>query len=127
MGYTPKMELTDYPRGKRGKRITIKGLWHAFTQAKGKKAVGKTIFFMSDRKKLNGPMRFVGYAPQCWYVPYKDVEMQGSNKAGSNWKHHFSDDGGRWPEVYADTERLGKNTNFAVTNGTFTVTDWIRR
>lgn len=126
MGYSPSMSVSSKPRGKRGKTKTIRGTWHVLTRANGKKAVGKTIYFMTGRK-LNGQMRMVGYAPHCFYIPYKDVETEGSHKSGSNWKHLFSDDGGSWPEVYADTRTLGKNTNFVVTNGTFTVSDWIRR
>lgn len=127
MGYCPTMFISDHPRGKRGKKArTISGFWNVITLAKGSKAKGRTIYFMTG-KKLNGKMRKIGWAPQCIYIPYKDVESLGSPKAGSNWRHLFSDDGGVWPEVYADTPTPGKNTNFVVTNGTFTVSDWIRR
>lgn len=125
MGYTPYMDIASYPRGGRGKRQTIRGNWHAVTRASNRKGVGREIFFSSGRAP--GKMRFVGYAPRCWYIPYKDVEKSGSHKAGTNWVHAFSDDGGMWPEVYADTAKLGKKTNFVVRNGTFTVSDWIRR
>ena len=127
MGFTPIMYISDHKRGQGGKRQTeIRGNWHVITRASGSRAKGRTIYFMTG-KKLNGPMRQVGWAPKCMYIPYKDVEAAGSPKAGSNWKHAFSDDHGVWPEVYADTPTLSKKTNFVVTNGTFTVSDWIRR
>lgn len=127
MGTTSEMFVSDHPRGRRGKKTkVIRGRWNVVTRADGEKRKSRTIYFMTG-KKLNGKMRHVGWAPRCVYIIPSDIEALNAPKAGFKWKHLFSDQGGIWPEVYADTPTLSKKTNFVVTNGTFTVSDWIRR
>ncbi len=67
-------------------------------------------------------LQLIGYAPETHYVPTRDMERTGTFKRGKYWVHQHSDDGGRWPGVFLDT-----NGNLFYGKGTYKVDRWLRR
>ncbi len=122
MGRTPEAYLRTAPKGVRGEKTKLGGKWIVACDTSG-----RHILILSG-KKIKGALRFVGYAPETHYIPTDDVERAGTHKAGKHWRHLHSDDGGKFPKVYADRNgKLDKDSNLVYAKGTYSVTDWIRR
>lgn len=106
----------------KAKTTTLRGKWEPYTDADGKR-----ILILSGRK-IQGPLKAVGVAPETWYMASPRIEAAGTHKAKVLWRHKHTDDGGRPPLVYADRNgKIDRNSNFIYARGTYTVTDWIRR
>lgn len=120
MGETTAVYLSSGNKGERGKRTrTVKGRWHVASDK-----TGKHVILLSERnKKISGPLKSVGFAPETHYVPPPDIEKIAPEieKAGAHWRHkHGERDGAaiplaelKWPVVYADRNgKVDENSNF---------------
>lgn len=118
LGYSPAVTLADGPMGKHQRMVRKT---HKMELAAN--STGKRMYILTGRlPKKRSRLKFVGYAPQTEYLPYKGVEAAGSDKSRTWWKHEHSEDGGKWPKVYKDSAG-----NFIYAPGTYSVGRWIRR
>lgn len=122
LGRSPFMHLSSGAKKRTGKRWKVNGKFRVVTDAKGRR-----LYVISGRPP-KGKFKFVGYAPETWYIPPKKVELAGSPKRGKWWRHLHHDAGGKWPKVLADRNgKMDSKSNFFYAPSTYRVTDWIRR
>ncbi len=128
MGTTPVVFLSTGQKGQRGKKISIRGQWLVNTDGSGRHVV------LLSSRKMSGPLKHVGFAPQTHYVPPKDVEEAGTHKRNTYWIHrHGVNDQERnvkrlvWPAVFADRNgTVDKDSNFVYAkNHLMRVDDWM--
>lgn len=101
---------------------TLRGKWTPYTDQSGKR-----ILILSGAK-IRPPFKKIGTAPETWYYATPSMEMSGTHKKRTMWRHKHTDDGGKPPVVFVDRNgKVDRRSNFVYGPGTYTVTDWIRR
>lgn len=117
LGQSPAVTIADGPKNRHTKIVRKIHHGQLVTNARGKR-----LFILTGKKPPGGKLRFIGYAPQTEYVPYKGVETAGSFKKGKHWIHRHDDAGGRWPKVYMD-----QNGNYVYATGSYKIGKWIEK
>lgn len=119
-GRTPGVFLASCPREVPGcKKKVIRGRKRVAFDVNGRK-----IFILANgsQKNIGKRKKFVGWATRTEYVPTKEIEAAGSDKANRHWVHDHEDEGGRWPKVFKDAAG-----NFIYAPGTLRINKWLRR
>ena len=116
LGISPAVFVAK-KRGGRARKIP--GKRHLAFEPKTRRMM---ILNMDSRGPVGKNLTFLGYAPETHYIPTPAMERTGTFKRGKYWVHKHDDDGGKWPEVWADS-----SGNFIYGQGTYKVDRWLRR
>lgn len=119
MGKSPAVTIANGPNKRKATRITRK----RHNRMVATDASGRRIYIIGSQGLPAKPkLTFIGWAAKTEYIPSKDIEKAGTGKRGKHWIHDHTDEGGRWPKLYAD-----QRGNYHYGRGTYSVSDWIRK